>query len=286
MLEEYLKNYYISKGLSRDDLNHLSPEEDGSFTLSFNDKFLCSVEESVSEHTQFIFYISPDNEERKNIDPVERFSLYSNRLKHTPFSGRAKLFIENSENNIGFVFSLDTDNLEQSLFNHLVDLLASSVTYVAGDSSIDLTAECYLEKKSEQSLFNNLLDEIGTSFDELKSNYFRFDVSDDFGAVLDYSKNAQTVKIINSIEFNNSGRIVDILANNNLLPSNFSFNYSLGYLYLEQYLQIENTDKKRFLYSLGLQEKMLVRIKDSLDKKIKSNSLNNQSNYLNNMILG
>lgn len=267
MLEQYIRNYFFNIGLKNQYADELIPQEDGSYLLLFDTRIICSVEEQhEEENTVFVFSMVLNTEELSKSELLEKYAYFSNRLNLSPLSGRAKLFILQEKNAIGLTYTISCISQEQQEFNQAVTILAKTAVFMAGDHNVYPTAENYPYADSTQR-YQKILSSLNLSLEDLRNNFNRLDLNDGFGVLLEFHKNAGILKFTNVLDCAPSeDDFINILSFNSEQKPAQQFNIQNGRLFIEQSLDLMNTDENRF-YLILERQRMLV---EKLNKEFSS----------------
>ncbi|WP_295362432.1 hypothetical protein [uncultured Succinivibrio sp.] len=267
MLEQYIRNYFLNIGLKNQYADELNPQDDGSYLLLFDSRIICSVDEQhEDENTVFVFSMVLNTEELSKSELLEKYAYYSNRLNLSPLSGRAKLFILQEENAIGLTYTVNCISHEQQEFNQAVTLLAKTAVFMTGNRKVTLTAESTPFADSTKR-YQKILSSLNISSEDLRNNFNRLDLKDGFGVLLEFHQNAGILKFTNVLDCAPSeDDFINILSFNSEQKPAQQFNIQAGRLFIEQSLDLMNTDEKHF-YLILERQRMLV---EKLNKEFSS----------------
>ncbi len=258
MLEQYIRNYFLDLGLKNQYVDELSPQDDGSYMLLFDTRIVCSIEEQhKDEITEFVFSVVLTAGEMDRSELLEKYDYFSSRLNLTAFSGRACLFILPEEHQIALMHRINCDGLEHQEFNRILNLLARTIIFVEGSGETALSYDDSTIKESSEK-FHSLLGAMNISVEDLRHNFNRLDLKDGFGCLLEFHPAAAVLKLINVLESPlNEENILNLLSFNSSQKFGLQFNYLDGSLFIEQSVDLKNTDPEHFGLVLERQRKLI-----------------------------
>lgn len=286
MLEQYIRNYFLDLGLKSQYVEELSPQDDGSYLMLFDARLVCSAQEQHHGNTAvFVFSIVLNTKELETGKLPEKFAYYSSRLNRTPLAGRACLFTVLPENHIGLMYTISSEGLEQQDFNRAVNLLSRTVIFIEGSRDISPPPQDD-ELKDITGKYHRLLDALNISVEDLRRNFNRLVLKNGFGVLLEFHPNAAVLKLVNVLPDTLSEEsVLALLSFNSEQAAGRQFNYQAGRLFLEQSIDLKNTDPDRLSVAVERQRMLLEALNQEFtaNPSREENSIYNITDMLSNL---
>ncbi len=294
MLEDYIKHFAGSLGVSPGDQAAITPEENSScYAITLNDSLVCAIETAdpktagTENHgTVFRFSVAfcglsdpePFPGESYYQDQLDSYDALSRRLLDTPALARLSLVIVPENAVIGLREDLPEDGLTPELFISRLNEFIDTALYLSGDPAprkddADPAAPENPDSNAARARvsFLALLAAMDISEDHLEETGGRIQVSPSFGTELRFCEASGCLLIENSITGNLSGAAIAFLLSENVRHGQFfRFDYRSGNLFAEQILDLtsESGDPAElipaFETALGRQEEIIKEVYDSL----------------------
>ena len=294
MLQDYIENFANSLGVKPEDQAKIEAEElTGEYTITLNDKMVCSIGEIPSpdgEVPLLRFSVAfcgsdeddlPQEEDTRAL--LSKYAEMDTRLLESPLLGRASLALLPDRNIIGFRMEFSQEGLTPEMFNRRLFSFTKTALLISGeladtetepeDDSKDSVLVTAQDIARARSAFQDLLARMGINEDMLQESLNRLELSPDFGTRITFKNASGCLVIENSLPRLRLApkSIAGLIAENVTHQELFQFSWRYHALTLEQILDLTPEDRTpdslaaAFEEALGKQKLLIEKLLENTD---------------------